>query len=200
MSDKEKYISENAKQGAIQCWLEEHRTLRSVIDSHLITMRYLVIFNITSLGTIGGFILTDMERNMWLALIIPIMSPFIGFLVYFYSKQISQLGHYIREIIAPRLQELVEDEKVIGWESHTREKEKERNKFLQWFSISGMSILTFTLTSVFVLIFTAKRTFIEGTGWQISLWSIGLVFTIILIWAYINERKYWFSNTKEHKS
>jgi hypothetical protein len=36
MSDKEKYISENAKQGAIQCWLEEHRTLRFTPYNHAV--------------------------------------------------------------------------------------------------------------------------------------------------------------------
>jgi len=192
MDKKEKSTSDNTKQMAVQCWLEEHRALRAVIELHFTTMRYLVIFNIAALGTISGLILTDMENNMWLALIVPILSAFIGFLVYFYSKQISRLGHYIRDTIAKRLHDLVEDEEVIGWESHTREEEKERNKLLQWFSISGMSLLTFILTSTFALIFTAKQTFLEGAVWQIILWITGLILTILLIPAFISERKFWF--------
>jgi hypothetical protein len=183
---------EKIKQGAIQCWLEEHRALRAVIEIHFTTMRYLVIFNITALGTIGGLILSDIENNIWLALIIPILSPFIGFLVFFYSRQITQLGHYIREKIAPRLQTLVKDKEVIGWESYVRSEEEKVNKFVRWFSISGMSILTFTLPSVFVLIFTAKQTFSDGTSWQISLWLIGLLLTIVLVLVFIIERELWF--------
>ena len=181
----------STKQMAVQCWLEEHRVLKTEIELHFTTMRYLVIFNITALGTITGLILSDMESNMWLALIVPVLSAFTGFLVYFYSKQISRLGHYIRKIIAPNLQDLAKDNKVIGWESHTREEDRKRNAFLRWFSISGMSLITFILTSTLALIFTAKQTFLEGVAWQIILWITGLILTILLIPAFYDERKFW---------
>src|SRR3972149_1466310 len=206
-------MNQNVKKMEMQCWLEEYRSLRVVIESHFTSVRYLVIFNLTALGTIGGLVLSNTVANMWVALIIPILSPFIGFLVYFHGTRMSQIEYYIKEKIVSGVKDLIEDDKtngnenegaenknpevedygVLGWESYIRDVEKSGSKFFRWFSVSGMSILTFTLTSLFVLIFTAKQTLTSPTGWQVWLWIIGLLLTLILIAAFIIERDYWLS-------
>ena len=180
--------SVNQKQCAVQCWLEEYRSLRTLAESHLTTMRYLVIFNLTALGTIGGLVLSDTTERIWVALIIPILSPFIGFLVYLHSKRTSQIDNYIDRKIAKRIRNIASDTELFGWESYVREKEKKQNRFVRQFSISGLSILTFTFTSMFVLIFTAKATFFEGAAWQIILWLVGASLTVILIPLFMIDR------------
>ena len=122
--------SVNQKQCAVQCWLEEYRSLRTLAESHLTTMRYLVIFNLTALGTIGGLVLSDTTERIWVALIIPILSPFIGFLVYLHSKRTSQIDNYIDRKIAKRIRNIASDTELFGWESYVREKEKKQNVIL----------------------------------------------------------------------
>jgi len=185
----------NRLQVEAQCWLEEYRTLSNGIEGHFTSMLHLVILNITALGTIGGLVLSNPEspERVWLALIIPILSPFIGFLVYFHSRRMSQLGHYINKKIAPRLRTLTETSEVIGWESHIRAEERKKNKFFRLFSISGINLLTSSLISFVTLGFTAQQTFETRFGWHIILlWSLGLVLTIMLVLAFVAERKFWF--------
>ena len=181
----------NPLQVEVQCWLDEYKTLRSEIELHLTSMRHLVIFYLAALGTIGGLVLSHPE-NVWLALIIPILSPFIGFLVYFHSRRMSQLGHYINKKIAPRLRSLTRASEVVGWESHIRAEERGENRFLRLFSISGINLLIFCPLSFLTLVLIAKQTCEAGVLLHTILWWVGLVLTTILVPAFIKERKAWF--------
>ncbi|MFC1893912.1 hypothetical protein ACFLYR_07850 [Chloroflexota bacterium] len=58
----------------VQCWLEEHRSLRSEIEQHHISMRYIFIFNLTASGTLFSFVLSNVTEFKSLILIIPILS------------------------------------------------------------------------------------------------------------------------------
>jgi peptidoglycan/LPS O-acetylase OafA/YrhL len=183
----------------INCWLEEYRTLMREIDIYFGYMRYMVILNISALGTFSGIVLSDFEKYKLMLLIIPILSSMIGFLVYASSKRISQFGHYVWDKIAPRLAALTCDSQVLGLEEYLREEERKKNAILRPFSLSGFSLITFLIPSILAVIFAAKPAFHTGCGWTVF-WCIGLLLTILLIIAHVDERRHWFGTKKEHKS
>jgi len=187
----EKASKNDSLQVDVQCWLEEHRALTSEIELQTTSMRYMVMLNITALGTITGLVLSNTEELVLLLLIIPILSSFIGSIVYFHSRRMSQIGHYIQYKIAPKLASLTRDSEVMGWESYVREEETKRNKVSRWFSISGISLLTFIVANILALIFVQKQSFAEGAG-SITLWCVGLLLTVVLILEFVEERKSWF--------
>ncbi len=179
-----------------QCWLEEHRALRNEIDQQHVSMRYTFIFNITAIGTISSFVLSDIEKHGLLLLIIPIFSSIIGIIFYFHERRMSQLGHYIQSVITPNLRSLTGNSKIIGWESYVREEEEKGGRVMKWPSHGGVSFLTFILPSLLALAFAANNAFVSGYGWCI-LWCFGLLLTILLIFLTVKERKFWFITQKE---
>jgi hypothetical protein len=194
----ESNIDSNGSSPATQYWLEEYRSLRREIELLLTSMRYMVMLNITALGTIASFALPNAEEYGLLLLIIPILSAAIGITVYFHSRRITQLGDYIEYKIARNIRKITGDKKVLGWEHYLRIEETKRGRFFRWFSIPGTMLLTFIFPAILALIYVAKQSFAAGVGWFI-LWLVGLALTILLILGFVEGRRLWFGKRKGSK-
>jgi len=183
--------SEDTKKAEVQCWLEEHRALRNEIEQHHVSMRYMFIFNMTATGAIFSFIFSDDTLGP-LMLIIPILSPILGIIFFFHSKRMSQLGHYIQNVIASNTRKILNSDLLLGWEDTIRE--QEGKGYSKIFSLDGVRLLTFILTSSLAI----------GSAFPMKLYLqfwptllIGVVLTVVLILLSTVERRLWFGMKKE---
>ncbi len=172
----------------ISVLLEEHRALRNEIEQHRVSMRYMTIFNITASGTIFSFVFSNTELSP-LLLVVPILSATLGYIFFFHSKRLSRLGLYIRDVLAPKVRLLQNDDSLLEWEHHIREEEK-KNKFYKYFSLDGIRIATFLITSVTALAVALPTD-------NLPLWIIGLLLTIFLLSLAWIERKTWLGEDEK---
>lgn len=107
---------------AVKCWLTEFEGLRNEILNYQRMQNNLIWTNIFIVGTIMGiyFSFMDNKENVIL-LLIPIISSLLGICWIAHGWRISQIGHYIKSNIAPSLQSLCNDKKILGWEEYVRE-------------------------------------------------------------------------------
>jgi hypothetical protein len=178
-----------------QCWIEEYKTLRSEIEQRQISIRFLVILNITAIGTILSVVFTKTEAYLSLLLIIPIFAGLIGMLTFIHSRKISQLAHYIRFVIKPSLVTITDDEGVINWEFWVRSVEEKKNLMFRWFfHTGGISLFSYFLPSVLACVFVAEEVFKKGGGWVVF-WFFDILFVFALGYCLYSDRNYWFKKT-----
>jgi hypothetical protein len=191
MENEEKIENESLTQAKVQTWLEEHRALRNEIEQHHVSMRHMTIFNITASGTIFSLVFLNNEL-VPLLLLIPVLSSILGFIFFFHSKRMSQLGHYIQKVIAPNIRKLLNNDSLLAWEDNIREQESKG--YSKSFSLDGVRLLTFLLTSLLAL---SGAVSINLYLQFLPTWLIGLALTVVLIILTIIERKLWFGTQKE---
>jgi len=183
---------------SLQCCLEEHRALREHITSDMESMRHLTIVNVAALGSIIAVALSD--ANNWLILlVIPWISCLLGLTAYFHSRRVSQVGLYIRDILYKRLADITGQENVMEWESYLRTKEEERPYVTRLFSISGMHLLGFAISSVLAIALPANL-ILHSTYPLIALWGVDIILTLTLFATFFNERNFWFGKKREPKA
>ena len=176
----------------IQVWLEEYKSLRNEIEQRQISIRYLVTLNIVALGTILGLVVSNIENNWLLLLIVPALGGILGMLTYINSRKISQLAHYIRFKIRPALTKLTHAKKILGWEDFVRDIEGEKFTLFKWFfHTGGVSLLSYFLPSVLAWGFVSKEALDSGAGWQVF-WYLNILFIVILGYFLYEDRNYWF--------
>ena len=169
----------------MQTWLEEHRALRNEIEQHHVSMRYMFIFNMTATGAIFSFILSN-ATLVPLMLIIPILSSILGIILFFHSKRMSQLGHYIQKVITPNTRKILNNDSLLGWEDNIREQESKG--YSKIFSLDGVRLLTFILISVGALTSAVSmKLYLQFLPTLL----IGVAFTVVLIILYPIERRLW---------
>jgi hypothetical protein len=179
-------------QSVLQCWLEEYKSLRSEIEQRQTSIRYLVILNITAIGTILTLVFSKTESFWLLLLVIPVFAGILGMLTFIHSRKISQLAQYIRFVIKPALGSITHNNKILGWENFVRKIEERKNWFFRWFfHTGGISLLSYFLPSILAWGFVAKEAFEKGAGW-IVFWCFDFLFIIVVGYCLFNERNYWF--------
>ena len=175
----------------ISVLLEEHRALRNEIEQHHVSMRYMTLFNLTASGAIFSYVWLDIGNSSLnsILLVVPILSAILGSIFFFHSKRMSQLGLYIRDVIAPKVRQLQKDDSLLQWEKYVREKET-KNKFYKLISLDLIRIFTFFATSVIALLFSFSVD-------NFLLWLLGLLLTIMLVFLAYYERKAWLGEDEE---
>jgi len=196
MEDKERTESENLRQAAVQCWLAEYESLRNHIVNFQRMQHNLIWVNISAAGIIlTAAIYLDM---MILLLAMPFVSSLLGLYWVAQGIQTSHIGLYIRDKIAPALQELSLNHEVMGFESHVRTGKTSRlskNRFFKIFKPllipRAAGGLFFVITSFVGLGFTGNE-LLEPNQWEIKvIWLIALIFTFFLIGIGYWSGHYW---------
>jgi hypothetical protein len=199
MNDNEK-ITEPIidKQNAILCWLEEYKALRSEIEGRSASIRYLLILNITVIGTVLTLVFSDIGKNLLLLMIVPALAGLLGLMSYLHSRKISQIGHYIQYRIKTALVLLTNEPQILDWEDYTRKIKSGKKWVSRWASTGVVSSLTYILPSILSLIFVARDAFSSGLGWLV-LWLIEIILIIFLSISLIDERIYYYANDQRSR-
>lgn len=186
---------------ASQCWLQEHETLRGEIGLHIVSMRHMIVFQITTLGVITGLVLANPAELVLLLLIIPISSFIIGSLVYFHIHGVFVMSQYINCKIAPRLRDITGDSDVLGWETFAEEQRWKVTKLERWVTMPGIMVVIFSVPSIAALIFTVSH-LIKSQDTVVALWIlwvVGVLLSLALGLGFVKELKslIWGESTEE---
>ncbi|KPK23068.1 MAG: hypothetical protein AMJ70_04375 [Dehalococcoidia bacterium SG8_51_3] len=191
----------------VQCWLAEFEGLRNLVLNFQRMQHNLIWVNISIMGAFLAiyFSYWQDKPDMTLFLAIPIVSSLLGVYWVAQGRQTSQIGYYIKNKIAPALQTLCNDQKVMMWEDYIREGMGTRFSIYARDLVSlrvprSIGGLTFLVTFMAALIITAislGRTFVSCYEWQIaSVWWVGLILTLWLIISGYKLGQYWIKAGK----
>lgn len=185
---------------ASQCWLQEHETLRREIELHIVSMRHMIAFQITTLGVITGLVLANPRELVLLLLIIPISSFIIGSLVYFHIHGVFVMSKYIKYKIAPRLRDITGDSDVLGWVTFAEEQRRKVTKLERWAIMPGIMVVIFSMPSIAALIFAGSHLKSQDTAVALwILWVVGVLLSLALGLGFVKELKslIWGESTEE---
>jgi len=206
-ADSKMELSEVQKMAA-QCWLAEFEGLRNEILNFQRMQHNLIWTNISIIGTLLAiyFAYRSDETDMIL-LVVPIVSSLLGVCWVAQGRRISQIGHYIKYNIAPALQTLCHDKKIMGWEDEIREG-IETDFFIYVRDLLLLRVpratgggLIFVVSSVMGIVITAiglGRALITWNEWQIaSVWWVGLILTLWFIISSYKLGQYWIKASND---
>ena len=206
-ADNKMGLSEVQKMAA-QCLLAEFEGLRNEILNFQRMQHNLIWINISIIGTLLAiyFAYQSDETDMIL-LVVPIVSSLLGVCWVAQGRRISQIGHYIKNNIAPALQALCHDKKIMGWENEIREG-IETDFFIYVRDLLLLRVpratgggLIFVVSSVMGIVITAislGRALITWNEWQIaSVWWVGLILTLWFIISGYKLGQYWIKASKD---
>jgi hypothetical protein len=179
--------SENNPDSVIlQVTLAEFSVLRAEISKRSEAQNSLISLNITALGTVGGFVLSQ-RADLKLLLLLPILSPVLGILYLDHGTNIANIGRYIDERIKPVFSNLAQSPSQTGYSPLLLEYEsfarKYEQRMLLRFLTFGIPIFTiFCGLPGIALIFTILqiRNFLT-----FSIWLIGFFFVLLYLWFWI---------------
>ncbi len=86
----------------VQTALAEFSALRDEIANRSSAQHTLIGLNLTAIGGIGGFVLSE-HADVRLLLLLPILSPALGLLFFDHAINIKKIGTYIGEELRPAL-------------------------------------------------------------------------------------------------
>ncbi|MBU4350473.1 MAG: hypothetical protein L6305_09185 [Actinomycetia bacterium] len=199
--DSKMKLSEVQKMAA-QCWLAEFEGLRNEILSFQRMQHNLIWTNISIIGTLLAiYFAYQSDKTDMILLAVPIVSSLLGVCWVAQGRRISQIGHYIKYNIAPALQTLCHDKKIMGWEDEIREG-IETGFFIYVRDLLLLRVpratgggLIFVVSSVMGIVITAiglGRALITCNKWQIaSVWWVGLMLTLWFIVSGYKLGQYW---------
>lgn len=151
--------------------LTEYTAMRGEIEQRSNAQLALITLNLTAVGALGSFALTDPKR-LGLLIIVAFICPSIGLLWVDHAVTIDNIGDYIRERLNFRWEDVVVEERV--------------NKFrrlifgLQIFFLFGFpaAISLYKLRSEYQLIEFGRPKSILELGW-----NVGVLFLLIFFFA-----------------
>jgi hypothetical protein len=175
--------------------LSEFSALRSEIGSRSTAQHTLINLSITAIGAVVGFALAQ-KGDLWLLLLLPILSPSLDMLYLDHAINIMNIGNYINNQLKPTLR-LMRYEEVVR--SH------ERRRLLRVLPYGLPIFIIFAGVPIGSLIVTLSVLLKEPETemWMLgmwTLWSIGLilVFVYLSFWLYFMVLPYWSqSNPRE---
>jgi hypothetical protein len=144
--------------------LAEFSALRQEIEYRTNAQLALISLNLTAVGTLAGFFLSN-QADPLLLLLLPILCPAIGMLWLDHAFTIQNIGGYIKDHLG------------FGWEELVRT--QERRKILRFFVFGTPILLMFAGVPVFALIFPWSSL---KSAWTWSLWSSGVVLVAGFLW------------------
>ena len=153
--------------------LAEYAARYSEIAQRSTFQQALLALNLTSAGTIVGFVLANHAPKA-LLLIVPVVSSTLGLIWLDHHRNIQLAGQYIKEKLwmwTP------------SWEEW-RARKRGTNERVYWFAMGFI----FAAGSIGSLVFGHPRPHHEGVG-EWSLWSVGAVMTAVFVIAYVIEWK-----------
>jgi len=205
--DSKMKLSEVQKMAA-QCWLAEFEGLRNEILSFQRMQHNLIWTNISIIGTLLAiYFAYQSDKTDMILLAVPIVSSLLGVCWVAQGRRISQIGYYIKYNIAPALQTLCHDKKIMGWEDEIREG-IETGFFIYVRDLLLLRVpratgggLIFVVSSVMGIVITAiglGRALITCNKWQIaSVWWVGLMLTLWFIVSGYKLGQYWIKAAKD---
>jgi len=184
---------------AAQCWLAEFEGLRNLVLNFQRMQHSLIWVNISVIGAILTIYFAYIN-DITIFLAVPIVSSLLGIYWVSQGRQTAQIGHYIEGEIAPALQTLCHDQKVMVWEDYIREGMK--TNFFPYVrdlvllrvprATGGLTFAASSMTAVVVTAIGLGRTLITCNNWQIaSAWWAGLILTFWLIISGYKLGQYW---------
>jgi hypothetical protein len=175
----------NNNNEVIQCYLEEHRTLRNEESQHRTFMHYLTLFNLTASASIFVYAFSNLCKNGSLLFIIPILSSILCFIFLYHNIRTYRIRHYIRHVLAPKLKLLIKNTPVLKWEEYNKRKDK-KCFLIKW--LSGDNTRPVIYVIINTLILSAAPTSL-GIGISPN-WWVGLGLTIfLLILLYLTDKE-----------
>lgn len=147
--------------------IDEFSTLRQEIENRSNAQLTLISLNLTAIGTLGGFVLSE-KSDPRLLLLLPILCPSIGMLYLDHALVIQTIGDYIKDVLAVR------------WEERVRA--HERRGVLRFLLFGTPIVLMFLGAPAFALV---RLWGILGGVWEWSLWVIGLILVVAFLWFWI---------------
>jgi len=200
-TDSKLELSEIQKMVA-QCWLAEFECLRNEILNFQRMQHNLIWINISIIGTfLAIYFAYRSDKTDMILLIVPIVSSLLGVCWVARGRRISQTGHYIKNNIAPALQTLCHDKKIMGWENEIREGigtgffiyvrdllllRVPRN------TGGGLIFIVSSLMSIAITAVNLGNALLTWKKWQIvSVWWVGLILTLWLIISSYKLSQYW---------
>lgn len=124
---------------AINLGIEQFRSIRTEIDRRTSAQLSLIQLNVTGVGVIAGAFLSEIEIDIRVFFIIPVISPMLGLLWLDHAVAIRYLGKFIQDSLHPFLEHRVQNS-VPNFETFVRELEKDlRSRTL----LLGLPIFTF---------------------------------------------------------
>ncbi len=192
----------------VQCWLAEFEGLRNLVLNFQRMQHHLIWVNISIIGAFLAiyFSYWSDKTNMTLFLAIPIVSSLLGIYWVAQGRQTSQIGHYIKNNIAPALQKLCNDQRVMRWEDHIRE--GIGTSFCSYVrnlgslrvprATGGLILLAPSVTALAITGISLGEKITSRNEWQIaSVWWIGLILTLVLMILGYNLGQYWIKGDKK---
>jgi len=119
------------RSNALTIHLAEFEKLREEISRRSTAQWQLFTFNLTLVGTVGGFVLADSARTSLLALL-TIVSPALGLLFLDHGGHIRLIGKYIDEELRPPLQRIAEDDAVFAYEGKAQGYQQKVGRWLDF--------------------------------------------------------------------
>lgn len=183
----------------LQVALAEFSALRAEISKRSEAQNSLLSLNITALGTVGGFVLSQ-KADIKLLLLLPILSPVLGMLYLDHGTNIANIGRYIDERIKPIFSDLTRGSSqiaprhlVLEYESFAR---KHEQRMLLRFLTFGVPVFTvFCGLPIVALWFTALQI---KDALTFSIWLIGFLFVMLYLWFWITLIFQPFFRAKRH--
>ena len=180
----------------VQCWLAEFEGLRNLILNSQRMQHNLIWVNTSAIGAIVAAVIQLNNPTVLLAL--PIISGLLGIYWVGQGTQISEMGHYVKDKIAPALQTICHNQEVMGWEAHIRPEiaatgiKKRLSEILGPFRLPrAIGGFTFIVSCVFGLA-TTFNAFTRLEHLQTTvLWISGLILTLYLGISGLMMGRHW---------
>jgi hypothetical protein len=152
--------------------LAEYSARCSEIAQRSTYQQALVALNLTTTGTIIGFVVGKSDAPRTLLLIVPIVSSTLGLIWLDHHRNIQLIAKYVKNVLWPW---------TPSWEAW-RADERGAEEVYYWVSMCAV----YAAGSIGSLAIGHPRPHQEGPGvW--ALWSAGLVMTVVFVVAFVLE-------------
>jgi hypothetical protein len=169
-----------------QTALAEFSALRQEIGARSGVQHQLMALNITALTAIGGFVISD-QASPLLLLMLPIVSPALGFLWHDHDRNIQNIGTYIRDEVKPILVKTSgADDRLLSYEERIDEYERRRSSRLVPLAIPLFVLFAGFSAVALVLGFFAIQDEESVSFGVWVVWALGILLVSAYLWL-------WFS-------
>jgi hypothetical protein len=164
----------------VQVALAEFNKLREEIAGRSTAEWTLLGLNVTASATTVGLVIAY-KADIKLLLLLPLLTPSLGMLVIDHAFNISRIGQYIRDILAPTLRKATGENALLGYESWVQAYERQTVPRLLPFGIP--LILLFSGVPIGALVVAFPTAAFPTDVW--GLWLLGLLATGVQVYFWL---------------